>query len=475
MMNTALKGILLSTLLSGVAGANTLGEWITKQNETSRLWLSKNISPDGAHPGTVIASPSRHYPDYYYHWVRDAGLVMSTWLDVRSSGVADSVKALIDQNMKDYWQITLHHQTRSSSWADLGDVKFHVNGDLFTGDWGRPQNDGPAIRALSLMKWRSFLVSINSPLASDPHLYSTDLSIHSAIKRDLEYMSHRWGITDFDVWEEVRGHHFFSRLFQMYALRAGTDLALEFGDAEAAKWYSLNAGYIKSSLNHFWDAGRGFITATINRDGGLDYKSGLDSAIVIAVMETDQYAKLGIDEWTVLDSRVQATVQRLESEFKKIYTINALADLNKGPMIGRYPEDTYDGVATNKRGNPWFLNTHYMAEFYYKLAAALEATGEIHINQTSRQFWSKYLSGEETRIVKGRHSQWNKMLRDLVGQGDAIMSHAKTYVGPFGNMAEQVNRDSGVQTGARDLSWSYSSFLRAAAAREKVASFLERN
>jgi glucoamylase len=465
-----LKMITLGVLLGTFAwGRGSIDEWIGAQKKDCEQLLSKNINPDGTRPGTVIASPSRHFPDYFYHWVRDAGLVMSTWLDVRNSGsVSDAVKARIDQDMRHYWQITLHHQTRQTL-GDLGEVKFYVNGEAYREPWGRPQNDGPAIRALSLMKWRNFLASIKSPLAYDPALYSADLSVHSAIKRDLEYISHRWRDTDFDVWEEVKGHHFFTRLFQMHALRVGSNLAAYMNDPHAAAWYAQNAESLRIALDKHWDPKRGFVSATLNRDGGLDYKSGLDSAVVIAVLETAQYSDLKSDAWTVLDPRIQSTIHRLEAEFTKIYSINSLVGAQKGPMIGRYPEDTYDGVQTGKLGNPWFLNTHYVAEFYYKLADALNTVGELKITPESRAFWNKYVDSNQAVLIKGLgNPSWDNMITGLIQQGDAIMNHSRIYVDPFGGMAEQVHRDTGTQAGARDLSWSYSSFIRAATAREKV-------
>lgn len=37
------------------------------------------------------------------------------------------------------------------SGAGLGEPKFMIDGSAFTGPWGRPQRDGPALRAIALM------------------------------------------------------------------------------------------------------------------------------------------------------------------------------------------------------------------------------------------------------------------------------------------------------------------------------------
>lgn len=455
------------------------------QMENAIKWLSQNISAHGTVPGTVLASPSRESPNYYYHWVRDAGLVMSTWLDVRNGDVNQSVRDRIDQNIEDYWRLTLRHQTQNLP-AGLGEVKFEVNGDVYRGPWGRPQNDGPAIRALSLMKWRDNLLFRGSPLAENPELYASSLPANSAIKRDLEYVAHLFYKTepngkgrlleiwerpgDFDVWEEVRGHHFFTELFQMYALRKGAELSESVGD-HAQDFYNMVADKIESELNYHWDDNRGFIESTIYRDDGIDYKSGLDSAVIIAVLETQPYAYLGKGSWTVLDPRVQATAERLESAFKKLYPINQRLGAFRAALIGRYPEDTYDGVRTGSRGNPWFLCSHYMAEFYYQLTNELNTRGELQITAASRQFWNRFLPSDTLKL-SSQDPQWKPLLKQLVFHGDSILNHLNQHVGPFGNMSEQIDRDTGNtganQGGAQDLSWSYSSYIRAAQARSKV-------
>lgn len=40
----------------------------------------------------------------------------------------------------------------------LGEAKFHVDSTEFTGDWGRPQRDGPALRAAALIAYGKWLV-----------------------------------------------------------------------------------------------------------------------------------------------------------------------------------------------------------------------------------------------------------------------------------------------------------------------------
>lgn len=42
--------------------------------------------------------------------------------------------------------------------AGLGEPKFMVDGSRFNGAWGRPQRDGPALRAIALMTYSNWLI-----------------------------------------------------------------------------------------------------------------------------------------------------------------------------------------------------------------------------------------------------------------------------------------------------------------------------
>ena len=49
----------------------------------------------------------------------------------------------------------------SGSLADgtgLGEPKFEINQTAFKGSWGRPQRDGPALRAIALMSYINWLL-----------------------------------------------------------------------------------------------------------------------------------------------------------------------------------------------------------------------------------------------------------------------------------------------------------------------------
>lgn len=45
-----------------------------------------------------------------------------------------------------------------SNGAGLGEPKFYVDETAFTGSWGRPQRDGPALRATALINFGNWLM-----------------------------------------------------------------------------------------------------------------------------------------------------------------------------------------------------------------------------------------------------------------------------------------------------------------------------
>ena len=86
-----MKKLLVALLLSlivlpahavGPYAKKNFHEWLALQNEFSMEYLGANLAPEGTLPGTVIASPSRQDPDYFFHWVRDGALTMAVVLEL---------------------------------------------------------------------------------------------------------------------------------------------------------------------------------------------------------------------------------------------------------------------------------------------------------------------------------------------------------------------------------------------------------
>jgi glucoamylase len=106
--------------------------------------------------------------------------------------------------------------------------------------------------------------------------YAVEMPPRSVIKADLEYVSHFWNQSSFDLWEEVKGLHFFNLMVSARSLREGTDLARTFGDMGAAAWYEEQAGYIEAFLGKFWDPQKGHLVETLSSQ-----RSGLDCGLLL--------------------------------------------------------------------------------------------------------------------------------------------------------------------------------------------------
>lgn len=383
-----MKYILTSILFfSSVGFASKNYEQLEQNKKLAFGHLLENISRADTPRGFIVASPSKSDPDYYYHWVRDAALVMGAIHQYLPDGEQK------DSLFADFIDLVLHHQS-AQTLTGLGEPKFNADGTGYSGPWGRPQNDGPALRALTLTRYAQKLTD-----------ETLRVKYYTAIKRDLEYVSHNWQKPDFDLWEEVKGTHFYTRMAQRSALYLGADFADKQNDPKAADWYRLQSQHIDIELSRHWSSEKGYIMTTIDRVGGMDTKhSGLDSSVILAV---NHAWEPGLS-FGPTDNRITKTYEALVNVFNEIYPINS--NKSVGAAMGRYPEDTFFN------GNPWFLLTHAMAEYLYKIDRDQEA---------------------ETYLKRSR------LHRDQ----------------ETGRMSEQYNRYSGYMLGANNLTWSYASLL----------------
>ncbi len=377
-------------------------------------------------PGAVIASPSQDKPNYFYHWVRDAGLTMLEMVELYQLPLPAERKEFIESLIQNWINFELRNQKTALAHSNLGEPIFTVDGAIYPYPWGRPQNDGPAIRALAMTRYAMELIKQNRKTEAK-RLYSPELPAESPIKRDLEYVSVHWQDPNFDLWEEVNGDHFFTRMAQRAALIEGAKLALQLQDPLAADYYTQKSHLIEEQiLNHF-NSKKNYIVPTLNIIGDNKNKiSELDSSVILAILYfTTDDGFISVDQ-----PFVESTAQKLEETFTSLYRINSFNythDDSLAPAMGRYPEDVYDGVGFSE-GNPWFIATNAFAE-YYCLRAAKEPS--------------------ESRA---------KILRE---RANSFLQRTLLHASRDGHMSEQFHRYSGYMQGAKDLTWSYVSFIRA--------------
>jgi glucoamylase len=89
-------------------------------------------------PFSLSYLQSKNNPDYFYHWVRDAALVIDTvrklWERTNDNKYRDIIL--------DYIAHEKRIQERNDAQGGLGEPKYYMDGRPYDGPWGRPQNDG---------------------------------------------------------------------------------------------------------------------------------------------------------------------------------------------------------------------------------------------------------------------------------------------------------------------------------------------
>ena len=441
--------------------AEALEAWIERQRtfavsgvlaSISRTDLVKTRAGFGqtirAARGSVLASPIlADYdpdPDYFYHWFRDSAIVIDSLRKLRCVDADLTGPAL--EAFSDYVDFSLRLAsldgaalTQDESWrrriqsdyaqfarptAELtavrGDsviqeARVNPDGSLDVQRWARPQNDGPASRALTVLNW----------LKEKAYNLGADLicRAETLLSADLEFTQDHWSETCFDIWEEERASHYYTLRMQAAALSQGAKWSAAKGDLERAAAFRDSALKILEELDSFWiEDERAFRSRKL--DGGLRSAKELDIAVILAAIHGGGDAS----RHSVRDPRSAATLLRLEDLFRKEYSINhpAVAD---APAMGRYPQDQYYS------GGAYYFSTLAAAEFYFRAGAA-------------------QLRGADGRVD-----------RTGLAKGDAFLQTVRRFTPETGDMSEQFDQTTGAQTSAKHLAWSYAAFILCVDAR----------
>ncbi|MBX2987061.1 MAG: glycoside hydrolase family 15 protein [Bdellovibrionaceae bacterium] len=434
--------LVVSLISSSWAQAATVFYDPRQEAQLALQRIQDNLRDPQITPGAVIASPSRQGPDYFYHWVRDAGLTMGTLIDnaPRTPQWGSFFRRWVSfENLV---------QQKAIENNQLGEPKFHVNGEVFRGPWGRPQNDGPAIRA------RSYMLLTGS---------ADGLAI-----ADLEYTREKWREADFDLWEEVKGQHFFTRYAQMSSLRLAAQLLMG-RDVVRARAYMSEATAIENSLHRFVDSNRGLVVPTIGHVQGVQKPSGLDVSVILAPLYFGASPR-----WSFSQSYILSTAQKIEDAFRRLYPVNQRF-AHMAPGIGRYPEDVYDGNGFGQ-GHAWFLATFAMAELHCHLVQELAQRSFVKIDPINREFYRAALPTlsvpPQGGTLNPQQDEFWELLRSLQDKGQSYIQRSLFHGGADRHFAEQFDRDSGYRRGARDLTWSYAAAVRAYNACHSAHRFL---
>jgi glucoamylase len=403
-------------------------------------------------PGSIVASPVPGAydpdPDYFFHWFRDSAVVIDAVRLLYEAGKLGT-EALAHLNDFAHFGLSLESLdgralVASPAWrqkvkpdfaqfvrtdadlaalhgpAVLADTRVNPDGTPDISRWNRPQHDGPALRALAMLRWARTLRS----RAGASVVAIADVS--RLIRSDLTFTAERWRVPSYDIWEEDLGHHYYTLRVSAAALNEGADWATAQKRPEDAAALRAQAQAIGHSLDSFWDEKAGYYRSRDLASGTASLKQ-LDIAVILSAIHA---AGAGVKH-TARDPRMHATLERLESLFDTAYPINHQRPRERAPAMGRYQGDVYYS------GGAYYFSTLGAAEFCF-LAAAGEPAGS-----EGRRRWTEH--------------------------GDGFLQTTRAFTPASGDLSEQFDQRTGEQTSAKHLAWSYAAFISCIAARRTVA------
>ncbi|KIY65183.1 glycoside hydrolase family 15 protein [Cylindrobasidium torrendii FP15055 ss-10] len=449
------SSLLLAFVFAAVGLSQTIDEYIESERPIAKAGVLANIGPGeksgGAVDGVVVASPSDSDPDYLYTWTRDSSLVFKGLIDEFTLGVDDSLEGQIQNFVSaEAQQQQVSNPSGDVSSGGLGEPKFNIDLSAFTDAWGRPQRDGPALRATALITYGNYL------LDGGNSSYVTD-TLWPIVQLDLDYVVEYWEQSGFDLWEEVQGSSFFTTAVQHRSLREGATFATAVGQDDLASTYSTTADSVLCFLQSYWNDGEGFITANVGQ------RSGIDANPALASIHTFD-AEAGCDAVTFqpCSDKALSNLKVYVDAFRDIYTINADAGETDPVATGRYPEDTYYS------GNPWYLTTAAVAEQLYDALIVWKAQESIEVTDISLAFFQQFVSDITADTYDSSSDTYTTLIDAIQDWADGFILIDAKYTPDDGSLAEQYTRDEGTPTSAADLTWSYAAILTAFNARDGV-------
>ena len=339
--------------------------------------------------GMIIASPSV-YPPYKFHWVRDAALVMRVIIDLYERTRNVDYLVLIFNYLENEMSIQL-----LPTISGIGEPKVNIDGTSFNDSWGRPQNDGPALRGILLFQIYDLL--------KDEYPNLINRLVVPMIKIDINYIIENLNYPCYDLWEEIVGWHFYTRLVQAKFMKT----YLEHSNINNNKTFNKNINEIyKNFLSNLKDHIDGeHIISSFDIDGDIIRRT--DASILLG------YCHINYDEdlLKLFSLRMAKNMgDILLGDFRRKYNLN---DLN---MIGRYKEDVYFN------GHTWIICSLGLAQVYYKLS---ENDEFIDLKEFSKDIFN-YIISIDTNFDLAE--QYNPITKEQISARKLTWNYAELYM-----------------------------------------------
>jgi len=123
-------------------------------------------------------------------------------------------------------------------------------------------------------------------------------------------------------------------------------------------------------------------------------------------------------------------------------------------LYGRYEGDSYGG------GNPWILATAQLAHLLFEASADITSL-DTKLPKASFDAWTALLDSSLQPTTPAQ------LADALIQVGNGVLDRLEGLVIPYKyHMSEQLDRNTGAEASATDLTWSYAEVLGAVHYRE---------
>eukprot|EP00933_Yihiella_yeosuensis_P036320 TRINITY_DN30087_c2_g1_i1.p1 TRINITY_DN30087_c2_g1~~TRINITY_DN30087_c2_g1_i1.p1 ORF type:complete len:515 (+),score=84.50 TRINITY_DN30087_c2_g1_i1:100-1644(+) len=441
------------------------------------------LASPGETPALTHVNPNMTKKGYRYHWMRDAALSMKLFMQLDEfthflGNVAVS-KEFVEETTTAWsdWIAGLHRkgqnlttiENSTKTDPDYAEPKWSIDdAEPYADSWCRPQTDGPALRA------RTLLYAAENWKSKRKHFWEL-------AKKDLDWLAKGDGFhgenidrKSCDAWEETWSTDFlWNKVVMHAALREGAHFAEVMKDIPRSMAYKEAAMiYIGDPYkNHIAASKRGgYATECPVKDSGWScqhYRKEIDGIVILSLIHGRMSLRDRIDGMkdSILpkaSSQLAAsTVKAYNGLFCDLYPINQDDTTNgiPGVLYGRYARDTYGGASNV--GNPWLLVTAALASLFYQAAQEV-ADGRL-LSSYEYLAWEEALNYPPTRIFEGT-------AEEFIAAGDSVLQRLRHHIAAEDNMElyEQIDGKTGHQYNARGLSWSYSEVLAALVERTRA-------
>lgn len=223
-------------------------------------------------------------------------------------------------------------------------------------------------------------------------------------------------LPSYDLWEERHGVFTFTVAAVHGGLTAAAHFAEAFGETDLAEEYRLGAQQMRQAMDQYLylDQEKRFCRMiNFKKDGSVEIDRTIDASL---------YGIFAFGAYDPHDEKVKNTMRQVYEKLWNRTDVGGLA---------RYENDAYYRVSENVTGNPWFITTLWLAQYYIA---------------TARQ-------------------------KDDLNRALNIMQWAENHALPSGVLAEQVHPDTNAPLSVSPLTWSHATYI--AVVQEYLSKLLE--